>query len=160
MKYPFYLVLLTLLFSCQSEKNIYKITFENINGLAEGNPVIIKDVQIGEVREIALSKEFKISVEIMLDEPLQLPKDSKFTIGSRDLFTNAIIIIPGTSKKYLKSSDKIIGQKTENILLDSLMNIISDEFNNLEPFRNQDSIISELNTTNTELKKLNKKIAL
>lgn len=155
MKYPIYITLLALLFSCSSDKNTLLITFENANSLSKGNPVIINDLQIGEVKSISLSKDYKINVEISLNDSIRLPKDSKFTIASRDLFTKAIFVVPGTSKTHLRSTDKITGQPTESIKLDTLLNIITEEINNSKPVRNQDSIISQLNTLNKELKKLN-----
>lgn len=157
MKHILYIALLFILFSCNSEKNTYVITFETAGGLVEGSPVVINDYQIGEIKKISLSKEYKINAEIVLNDTIRLPKDSKFTTGSRDLFTKAIIVVPGTSKTYLSSSDVIIGEHIESMSIDTLFNIITNEINNLKLVRNQDSIISELNELNKELKELNEK---
>ncbi len=157
MKYAIYITLLLILFSCNSEKKTFVITFDNANGLVKGNPVVINDYQIGEVKKVSLSKDYKINAEIVLSDTVSLPKDTKFTIASRDLFTKAIIVTPGRSKTYLTSSDVIIGQQAESIKLDTLFNIITNEINNSKPVRNQDSIIFELNTMNKELKELNEK---
>lgn len=126
--YP--LLIVFFLFSCKSENRSFVITFENANGLIEGNPVVLNDFQIGEVTKVSLSSDYKILAELELKDTIRLPKDSKFTISSRDLFTKAIIVIPGKSKTYLTSSDKIIGQISPGLKLDTLINIITDEINN------------------------------
>lgn len=157
MKNIFYIIIALFLFSCNSENKTLIITFDNANGLIEGNPVVINDYQIGEVSKIGLSADYKIKVEIELNDTIRLPKDSKFIIGSRDLFTKAIIVIPGKSKYYLSYTDKIIGQQPQGLKLDTIINIITKEIDNSKPVKNQDSIISELHKMNVQIEELKKK---
>lgn len=157
MKYTIYIALLSILFSCNSEKRTFVITFDNANGLVEGNPVLINDYQIGEVKKISLSEDYKINAEIILTDTIRLPKDSEFTITSRDLFTKAIMVTPGKSKYYLLHSDKIIGQRAQSMKLDTIINVITNEINNSKPVKNQDSIISELHEMNVQIEEIKKK---
>jgi ABC-type transporter Mla subunit MlaD len=157
MKYILYITLFSILFSCNTEKRTFVITFDNANGLVVGNPVVINDYQIGEVKKMSLSKDYKINAEIILSDTIRLPKDSKFTIGSKDLFTKAIIVTPGTSKYYLLPSDKIIGQQAQSLKLDTIINVITNEINNSKPAKNQDSIISELHKMNVQIEEIKKK---
>jgi ABC-type transporter Mla subunit MlaD len=115
------------LFSCNAEKETLIVTFEKANGLIEGNPVVINDYKIGEVSKITLSSDYKINAEIRLIDTIRIPKDSKFTIGAKDLFTKAIIVTPGKSKYYYSYSDKIIGQQAKRLELDTLIDVISNE---------------------------------
>ncbi len=157
MKSSLYITIILILFSCKSENKTLLITFDNAGGLVEGNPVVINDFQIGNVKKISLSSDYKINAEIILTDTIRLPRDSKFTIGSRDLFSKAIIVYPGKSNYYLTSTDKIIGQQAESLKLDTLINFISNKIKNSKPVRNQDSIIIKLNELNKELKEINEK---
>jgi ABC-type transporter Mla subunit MlaD len=151
MKNILNLLLVFLLFSCESEENSLLIVFENANGLKEGNPVLIRGIQIGKVSKISLNKQYKINVEIILNDTIQLPKDSKFTIGSKDLFTRAILVLPGKMKSYLSSSDIIIGRKEQNTEFEHQLELVTNKLNNSKLVRNQDSIIVELRKINWEI---------
>lgn len=157
MKNTIYLIIVLFLFSCNSENKNLIITFDNANGLIEGNPVVINDYQVGQVTKIKLSSDYKIIAEIELNDTIRLPKDSEFTIGSKDLFTKAIIVTPGKSKYYLLTSDKIIGQQAQSIKLDTIIDAITKEINNSKPVKNQDSIISELHQLNLQIEEIKKK---
>ena len=157
MKNIFYIIIVLFLFSCNSENRTLIITFDNANGLIEGNPVVINDYQIGEVSKITLSSDYKINAEIELNDTIRIPKDSKFTIGSKDLFTKAIIVTPGKSRFYYSHLDKIIGQQAQSLKLDTIINVITKEINNSKPVKNQDSIISELHKMNVQIEEMKKK---
>lgn len=157
MKYTIYIALLSILFSCNLEKKTFVITFDNANGLVEGNPVVLNDYQIGEVKKISLSEDYKINAEIILTDTIRLPKDSEFTIISRDFFSKAIIVTPGKSTNYLLHSDKIIGKQSQSIKLDTIINVITNEINNSKPVKNQDSIISELHKMNDQIEEIKRK---
>lgn len=157
MKKILYLLVLIILFACNSENRHLVITFENANGLIEGCPVIINDFQIGKVSKMGLTADYKIKAEIELNDTIKLPKDSKFTIGSKDLFTNAIIVTPGKSTYYLSYKDKIIGQQGKSLKLDTIINVIQNGINNSKPVKNQDSIISELHKLNVQIEEIKKK---
>jgi ABC-type transporter Mla subunit MlaD len=157
MKYTIYIALLLILFSCNSEKRTFVITFDTANGLVEGNSVVLNDYKVGEVKKISLSEDYKINAEIELTEIIRLPKDSEFTIISRDFFTKAIMITPGKSNYYLLNLDKIIGKETKSLKLDTIINVLTNEINNSKPIKNQDSIISKLNKMKVEIDEIKKK---
>ena len=131
MKNLISLLLISLLVSCNSENKTLTITFQHTNGLVEGNPVLINGFQVGEVTKIALDPSYKIAAEIKLNDTVRLPKDSKFSIGTKDLFTKAILITPGKSNEYLTEKDKIKGHDEQELQLDSnldkLLNIGKDK---------------------------------
>jgi ABC-type transporter Mla subunit MlaD len=151
MKNILILLLVFLLFSCGSKDNSLLIVFKNTNGLKEGNPVLIKGIEIGKVSKISLNKQYKINVEIILNDTIQFPKDSKFTIGSKDLFTRAILVSPGKMKSYLSSSDIIIGLKEQNTEFEHQLEIVTNKLNNSKFVRNQNSIIAELRKINWKI---------
>lgn len=124
----FFFFTLLVLVSCNSENETLVITFEEATGITAGQPVLIKGFQIGEVTKISLSRDYKIDVEIFLNDTIHLPNDSKFTLESVDIFNKAIIVKPGKSKTFYKPSDKIIGTKQEPIQVsDSIVTKIEEE---------------------------------
>jgi ABC-type transporter Mla subunit MlaD len=65
-----YLILIFTLISCNPKTQTYVVTFDHVNGLEEGNPVILNWHKIGEVKNIAITDAYKIHVEIMLSDTL------------------------------------------------------------------------------------------
>ena len=108
------LFLFLLLSSCSEDPNKeLVISFESASGLEEGDDVVLREQTIGEVTKIDLDDNYKTAVHIHLEKVDRLPRDSKFLIGAGSIFSNAIYVIPGKSKSYLTSSDKIIGSEKE-----------------------------------------------
>ena len=128
--------ILFLLFACSTNDTLF-VTFDHSNGIVVGNPVLLKEIQIGEVKSIKLNKNYNVDIELKLNDDIQLPNDSKFFIGAKDMFTAALIVEPGSSKVYFTKTDQI---------------------NNSKPVRNQDSIVTNLKEINQELKVINEKI--
>ncbi len=157
MKIIIYIVIVLLFFSCNSKNKNLIITFDKANGLVEGNPVIINDYQIGQVSKIKLSSDYKIIAEIELNDIIRLPKDTEFTIGSKDFFTKAILVTPGKSKYYLSRSDKIIGQLHQSLKLDTIIDVITKEIGKTIPMKNQDSIIYEIHKLNLQIEEIKRK---
>lgn len=151
MKSKFLLVVLIILSSCSSHNNQFIIKFDNAQGLAEGDQVYLNDVKIGKVTKIKLDSEYKILVEVELNDTVKIPKDSKFTISSRDHFSKSIVVTPGKSTKTLSNNDKIEGQLEQNIQVDTLLEFVTKEINNLKAVKNQERIISELEKINKKL---------
>lgn len=151
MKKSLFFAILSLLFSCSSHNNQFTIKFDNVQGLAEGDKVYLNDLKIGKVTKITLDSDFKILVEIDLNDTIKIPKDSKFTIGSSDLFSKSIIVTPGKSRKMIGFNDLVKGQFEQEIKVDTLFEIVSDEINNLKSVKNQERIISEIEKLNKKL---------
>jgi ABC-type transporter Mla subunit MlaD len=157
MKKSLFFAILSLLFSCSSNNNQFTIKFDNAQGLAEGDKVYLNDLKIGKVTKITLDSDFKILVEIDLNDTIKIPKDSKFTIGSSDLFSKSIIVTPGKSRKMIGFNDLVKGQLEQEIIVDTLFEIVSEEINNLKSVKNQERIISEIEKLNKKLDSIWKK---
>jgi len=65
-----YLILIFTLISCNPKTQTYVVTFDHVNGLEVGSPVILNGHKIGEVKNIAITDAYKIHVEIMLSDTL------------------------------------------------------------------------------------------
>lgn len=94
----FFLIYISLS-SCSKGQNEIIVEFDNGYGLKEEQPVMIKEIKIGTIKEIRLSDEFLPQVVLNLENSVQLPLDSKFEISSVDLFTKCIAITPASRIK-------------------------------------------------------------
>lgn len=148
--------LVTLLFSCNDPKKDLVITFEEINGLDEGDDVIIKKQDVGTVTKIKFSNEYKMDVYIHLDQVDHLPRDSKFIIGKDGIFSNAVYVIPGESKIDLTSKDKVYGKAVKEIDWGKEFNDLMDE-SFKKPAQTQDSMLHELRDIKQEVHEVNEK---
>ncbi len=68
-----------------------------------------------------------MNAEILLNEPMKIPKDSKFKLKTVNFFKKGIIVFPGKAKSYLSKRSKIQGEMDESFNLDTLFNRITDE---------------------------------
>jgi len=83
--------------------------YDNINGLTNGNKVLYKGYQVGQVEKIEIDNSTgKIKVTISIFRKFDLPKDSKATIVALDILgLKGIEIKRGTSTQYLVNGDQI-----------------------------------------------------
>lgn len=150
------LFLFLLLSSCSEDPNKdLVITFESASGLEEGDDVVLREQTIGEVTKIELNNEYKTDIHIHLEKVDRLPRDSKFLIGAGSIFSNAIYVIPGKSKSYLTSSDKIIGSEKKDLQMNTLIDKFIEKLP--EPEHKEDSVIKELRDIKKEIHEVNEK---
>ncbi len=93
------------------ENRNYYALYDNVDGLGEATPVMVKGYKVGQVTEIRLIPERgnMILVTMLIDNPdLQIPKDAKARIYSADLFTKAIEIRDGTSEVMAQPGDTLL----------------------------------------------------
>jgi|GEM_PF-6440334 ABC-type transporter Mla subunit MlaD len=72
-------ILLLGLISC-SDSEYYKVQFENVDRLTEGDKVILKGMEVGQVKDLELDNEKKILATIWVGRNIKLTKGSTFTI--------------------------------------------------------------------------------
>lgn len=150
------LFLFLLLSSCSEDPNKeLVISFESASGLEEGDDVVLREQTIGEVTKIDLDDNYKTAVHIHLEKVDRLPRDSKFLIGAGSIFSNAIYVIPGKSKSYLTSSDKIIGSEKKDLQMNTLIDKFIEKLP--EPEHKEDSVIKELRDIKKEIHEVNEK---
>jgi ABC-type transporter Mla subunit MlaD len=150
------LLFIFTLFSCDSPNKDLVIRFKNSSGIVEGDPVIINNQPIGEVTKVSLDEHYKVLVSIYLKEIDHLPKDSEFTIGSKDLLVRAIVVTPGKSKDWLTSADRIIGMPPPKNQIDTLVTDFFGQINHSKTIQKQDSILQELKELKHEIQEIKK----
>jgi phospholipid/cholesterol/gamma-HCH transport system substrate-binding protein len=87
-----------------SGNNTYYAVYNDANGLTPSSFILLKGINIGNVREIYLSKKHpgKIEVAFSISKEYKIPTDSKVNIISSDLLgTKALNINTGTATTYL-----------------------------------------------------------
>ena len=93
-------------------------SFDDVNGLSEGNNVRYLGIDIGTVEKISIINDSVIKVEMSIDQSLKnkIRKNSTTSIGTDGLMGNKIVIIDhGTSDAPLVSeSDEISSVKAIN----------------------------------------------
>ncbi len=89
----------------------FHAVYENIDGLAVSNPVVVNGFQVGQVASIgfASSGSGDLLVTFIIEQPnLRLSKDSKARIYSNDLFgTKAIELLAGRSLEFAEVGDTL-----------------------------------------------------
>ncbi len=85
--------------------------YENIDGLAVSNPVVVNGFQVGQVAsiEFAASGRGALDVTFVIEEPkLHVTKDTRAKIYSNDLFgTKAIELVAGRSTELAVAGDTL-----------------------------------------------------
>lgn len=84
-------ILLLGLISC-SDSEYYKVQVDNVDRLMEGDKVLLKGLEVGQVKDLELDDEKKILATIWVGRNIKLTKGSTFTIHSDILGTRHIEI--------------------------------------------------------------------
>ncbi len=157
MKIASFLVLILLFFSsCNPNRNVLFVTFDNSENIAMGSPVTLNGHKIGKIERIEFDKKFRVRMKLRFEEEHKIPDDSKFFIGSEDLFSKAILIHPGSSKKYYTAKDKIVGSVYATDDLDKILDLFSDEFEKSGAKSATDSIVAGINELSKQLEEIEK----
>ncbi len=121
----------------------YYAAYDQINGVQNGSPIIMKGVKIGSVTGISFDPAHsdKVVLHLTIQRRYRIPEDSEAKIFSNGLMGNkAIEIIYGTSAEYLRSGDTLRSGRDRD-----LMDVAGSE---LEFFKQHFSkIATELTTT-------------
>ncbi len=83
-------------------------SFDQIGGLKPRAPVVLAGVKIGQIKSIALSKDFRARVELDLKKDIELPVDTSASIMTSGLLGDQYVSLElGGDEKVLKSGDEI-----------------------------------------------------
>lgn len=132
--------------------------FDSANGLKAGNSIKYSGVDVGNVDSIAVQAH-GVTIKMKLNEGIQIPKDSTFTIASDGLLGDKYVqITPGNSSEFLADGDYVSGQGAGEMdkafasaqklmegtgkLLESMNNIIGDA-------KTQEALRHSLQSTST-----------
>jgi ABC-type transporter Mla subunit MlaD len=150
------ILLITSVLTCCSDRQNITIDFERVNGLTEKSIVVYKGLEIGEVLDIGVNENGKISVTISIDNDFNLPKYPDFVIVKRDLLGTKAIEIRESNKSSALIKDKgFQGTVEEKNLIDSISKEIKNLINNSTADSSKiDSLLIELRRLNQILDRL------
>jgi len=159
---------------------IYYASYDRVNGLIKGNPVVVNGLRVGQVKTVYFNPDMSgsIMVNLMLSTDLPIPNNSTARIFSSDLMgSKAIELLLGNSKEPLQKGDTLrtsveaglmaevnaqvepIKQKAENLMasIDTLVTAFQSIFNksarkNLsESFLNIEKTLSNLQNATSNI---------
>lgn len=135
----FTLVILILGFNLLKGRNVlhssntYYAYYENINGLQESNPVVIRGFRIGKVYNIEFDQEKgKIKVSFSIKSEIEIPEGSVAKIIDLDILgAKAIEIIPSGNKKIARNRSTLKGETaiTLSQAVDNVVNPVVEKLN-------------------------------
>lgn len=92
----------------KKENNLYAV-YQDVQGLAKSNPVVINGLQIGRIESLDGGKDMKsIIVTVNLFNDINIPDNSLAVINPNLLGSTSMEIQLGSSNKYLQSGDTLI----------------------------------------------------
>ena len=93
------------------KKDHYYSVYENSGGLYVGAIVYLQGYSIGKVTKVKLmsSNPVKILAEYVINEKIDIPKDSRFDVSSRDMLGGTIVRLTlGTSTQMANFGDTLV----------------------------------------------------
>ncbi len=97
----------------------YYAAYDQINGVQNASPVMMRGVKIGSVTGIAFDPALsdKVLLQLTIKRQYRIPEDSEAKIFSNGLMGNkAIEIIYGTSTDYLRSGDTLRAGRDRDLM--------------------------------------------
>ena len=108
--------------SAFGKKTYYYAVFENTGGLQESNAVMLNGYKIGQVTKVSLLSDnpVRLCAELMITEPVNIPKDSKVQVTPKDLLGGTVVnILFGNDTQMLQAKDTmatyVVPQMTDGI---------------------------------------------
>jgi phospholipid/cholesterol/gamma-HCH transport system substrate-binding protein len=110
--------------------NHHKLTvyFDNVTGLNEGDPVVVKGVRSGKVNSISLDGD-SVKVDFNLEKSIEIRTDYTIMVGMAELMSGKVIYIdPGKNPAEIDYEQPLVGSNTTDIsqLLSSFTEITYD----------------------------------
>jgi phospholipid/cholesterol/gamma-HCH transport system substrate-binding protein len=100
--------------SIVSKAIVVPVTFKNVSGLKEGDPVRVSGVKKGRVGQVRLQRVGRVTVTLDLDPEVRPHKDARATVASADfLGAKYVDYDPGASDTMLATGQTIAGLTEE-----------------------------------------------
>ncbi len=113
--------------SAAGPQMVVKAKFNKVDGLAGGAEVRMGGIAVGRVAGMTLDNKFRAVIDLRIDRPLGLPKDSSASIHTDGLFGSKFVVLePGAEEAVLKSGDEITYTQDAVVVSDLLELIISE----------------------------------
>ena len=98
-----------MIFACNFHTTDFSILFDNVEGLKEGDKVVVKGKEVGEITKMSLYKN-KVLVDVAVEKSFKIPLSSKFISETKDLLGGRMISVElGETGELLQDKDTING---------------------------------------------------
>jgi len=90
--------------------SVYVTYFDNVGGLVDGNPIMVRGFTIGKVKKIRIAPNNPNKIEVFLDveKDIRIPADSKITLASDGLLGGKLLNLEiGKQTTFLAENDVI-----------------------------------------------------
>lgn len=133
-----------------SNERVFTAIYHDVGGLEKTNPVTINGLNVGQVRSMNFTTDgsAKVSIEIVIKNNINIPKNSTAKIVSSDLLgSKAVEIKLGNSNDFAETGDTLISEIEMSI---------KDEVNRqLQPIKTKaEDLMSSIDTVLTMLQGL------
>lgn len=91
------------------------VRLDDGKGLKRGDGVQLQGVQIGTVRSVGLTPSNEVVAMLRMNDPLQLPADTRATVTGDVFGAHTVELELGTAASYLENGDTIMGGATDDI---------------------------------------------
>ncbi len=101
--------------------------FNRVNGLIEGDPILLSGIRVGTVEKMFLNKNYRIVVALRLNEDVKVPLDSSAAIHTDGLFGGKFIVLePGGAEALMQNGTKITFTQ-DAVVVSELLDLIISE---------------------------------
>ncbi|NIR47706.1 MCE family protein [candidate division KSB1 bacterium] len=88
------------------------VQFDDVTGLEPNDVVNVSGLKVGQVENFEF-KNLVVWVELLIDEEIRLPKDSKIQIKSLGMIGEKFVdIVPGSSSEMFQAEERVEGSST------------------------------------------------
>jgi phospholipid/cholesterol/gamma-HCH transport system substrate-binding protein len=86
------------------------VVFPEVGGLTRGARVTVAGVESGSVEELGLMPDGKVKVDVLIDQDIRIPVDSRFTVASYGLIgEKAVAVRPGVEQEFYQPGSTVVG---------------------------------------------------
>lgn len=127
-----------------SREQEFYAAYDNVEGLAVSNPVLVNGFQIGRVSALKLMANGQIVAQLKINPDYEIPSNTIARLESTSLLgSKAIVFELGTSQKYAESGDTL----NANVQKDLLQQVKPVQQKAEAMITRLDSILTSLNNT-------------
>lgn len=150
------LFIILTLYMVGKNRNLFGATFtikasmSSVNGLMEGNNVRFKGIDVGTVKDIQLTDDGSILVEMIIDKKMSryIMQNAMASIGTDGLMGNKLVNIDSQDEPAPPVKEGSIIQSREPIETEEMLRTLNTTNNTIERVtRNLDEITVKLNTS-------------
>jgi phospholipid/cholesterol/gamma-HCH transport system substrate-binding protein len=126
-----------------SSENTFYTDYDNVDGLAVSNPVLVNGFKIGRVSKTTLMDNGKIRTEFKIEDEYEIPSNTIARISNDGFLGGKVIVFDlGNSKTYARDGDPLQSDVQANLLqkVEPLQKKVEDLVVKL------DSVLSAVNT--------------